>query len=83
MNDKGEIRHFNSDEEAEAAGFKKISHKEAEQLEAVPESSRQIELLWIRFWQVQRKFRKANEEKGMRHAFITGFRIANELRKEK
>lgn len=77
MNDRGQIQEFKSDEEAKAAGFNiPLSSDEAEQLQDVSEDDRKIELAWIRFWQNQRKTRKPSEKLPMRHAFITGFRIA-------
>jgi hypothetical protein len=84
MNDKGEIKEFSSEVEAVKAGFTiKLSPDEAQQVLAAPENERLVELAWIRFWANQRKVRKPWEERGMRHAFITGIKAARHLAGEK
>lgn len=76
MNDQGQIQQFKTDEEAKAAGFTtKLTHEEAQSLEDVPEADREIELMWIKFWNNQRATRRPNEKLGMRHAFITGCKV--------
>jgi hypothetical protein len=76
MNDKGEIKQFKTDEEAQAAGYgERLSREEYNELQAVSEEERKLELLWIRFWQNQKKLRKPSEKLPMRHAFLTGCKI--------
>lgn len=76
MNDQGQIQQFKTDEEAAAAGFNtKLTREEADQLESVPEADREIELMWIKFWNNQRNTRKPTDKLPMRHAFITGCKV--------
>lgn len=84
MNDQGQIKEFKNAEEAQASGFNiPLTHEEAEEIESFPEVDRKIALMWVRFWQHQRKTRKLSERPGMRHAFITGCRLMlAELNKE-
>lgn len=76
MNDQGAIKTFKNDEEAKAAGYNTpLTEDEAQNLKRLSEDERQIELLWIKFWQNQQKFRTPTEKNGMRHAFITGAKV--------
>ncbi len=76
MNDKGQIKEFETVEQAKAEGFDTIlTEAEAQELNALPEEKRVLRLLTTKFLSKQNK-RTPGEKKAMGFSFEAGFNAA-------